>query len=198
MSWGTRKRNFILLIFFVIVFLVLAIAAFLVFYEEPTCFDKKQNGNETGIDCGGNCDLLCNTATVDPIIHWVRYFKIAEGLYSVIAYVENQNTNAAVKNVPYSFKLYDNLGVKLAEKNGLVNLNPRQIKIIEYLYEKEKVSRKEYSSMMKISFMTSFRDLQELVDKKYIIQKGKSRGTYYTLKEYDVKKESIDGDIVIF
>jgi len=127
MSWGTRKRNFILLIFFVIVFLVLAIAAFLVFYEEPTCFDKKQNGNETGIDCGGNCDLLCNTATVDPIIHWVRYFKIAEGLYSVIAYVENQNTNAAVKNVPYSFKLYDNLGVKLAEKNGLVNLNPRQI-----------------------------------------------------------------------
>lgn len=127
MSWGSRKRNFILLIFFVVVFLVIVITAFLVFYKEPTCFDNQQNGIETGVDCGGTCDLLCNTATVDPIVHWVRYFKIADGLYSVIAYVENQNTNAAVKNLPYSFKLYDDLGVTLVEKSGRVNLNPRQI-----------------------------------------------------------------------
>lgn len=127
MSWGSRKRNFILLIFFVIVFLVVAIAAFLIFYKEPTCFDNQQNGVETGVDCGGTCDLLCNTATIDPIVHWVRYFKLTKGLYSAIAYVENQNTSAAVKNLPYSFKLYDKDGVILVEKTGRVNLNPRQI-----------------------------------------------------------------------
>ena len=127
MSWGSRKRNFILLIFFIIIFFFLSAIAFVVFYQEPTCFDNKQNGIETGVDCGGSCDLLCNTATVDPIIHWVRYFKIADGLYSVIAYVENQNTDATVKNLPYIFKLYDDKGVAIAEKTGQVNLNPRQI-----------------------------------------------------------------------
>jgi hypothetical protein len=127
MSWGTRKRNFILLTFFTIVFIILGAITFLIFYQEPTCFDNKQNGNETGIDCGGSCDLLCSTTTVDPIVHWVRYFKIADGLYSVIAYIENQNTNAIVKNLPYSFKLYDDKGVNIAEKTGRVNLNPRQI-----------------------------------------------------------------------
>jgi hypothetical protein len=127
MSWGTRKRNFIILIFSTIVFFVLAIFAGIYFYEEPTCFDRKQNGNETGIDCGGSCDLLCSFSTTDPIIHWVRYFKIAEGIYSVIAYVENQNTNASVKNLPYTFKLYDSRGVVLIEKEGLINLNAKQI-----------------------------------------------------------------------
>jgi hypothetical protein len=127
MSWGSRKRNFILLIFFIVVFLIVSVSAFLFFYKEPTCFDNQQNGIETGVDCGGSCTLLCSTATVDPIIHWFRYFKIAKGLYSVIAYVENQNTNASVKNLPYSFKLYDDKGVILVEKTGHVNLNPRQI-----------------------------------------------------------------------
>jgi hypothetical protein len=127
MSWGTRKRNFILLIFFIIVLAFVSIGAFLFLYEEPTCFDQKQNGEETGVDCGGKCSLLCSTATIDPIIHWVRYFKIAEGLYSIIAYVENQNVDATVKNLPYSFKLYDDKGVVLVEKTGKVNLNPRQI-----------------------------------------------------------------------
>lgn len=127
MSWGTRKRNFIILIFSSIVILSLSIIAFLFLYEEPTCFDKKQNGNETGVDCGGTCDLLCSNATLDPIIHWVRYFKIADNLYSVIAYVENQNTDASVKDAPYVFKLYDSRGVVLVEKTGKVNLNPRQI-----------------------------------------------------------------------
>jgi len=54
-------------------------------------------------------------------------FKLTKGLYSAIAYVENQNTNASVKNLPYSFKLYDKDGVILSEKTGKVNLNPRQI-----------------------------------------------------------------------
>ena len=33
--------------------------------------------------------------------------------------------------------------------------------------------------MMGVSFMTSFRDLQDMVDKGYIKVKGKGRGTYY-------------------
>lgn len=127
MSWGTRKRNFIITIFLTVFVIVCGAIAFLFFYEEPTCFDSKQNGFETGIDCGGTCQLLCTNATLPPTVHWVRFFNIADGLYSVIAYVENQNVNAAVKNVPYTFKLFDDNGVILAEKSGFTDLRPRQI-----------------------------------------------------------------------
>lgn len=127
MSWGTRKRNFIVLIFSTVVFFTVSILLGVFFYEEPTCFDKKQNGDEIGVDCGGKCELLCNFSTTDPIIHWVRYFKIADGIYSVIAYVENQNTDASVKNLPYVFKLYDSRGVVIVEKEGITNLNSKQI-----------------------------------------------------------------------
>jgi hypothetical protein len=127
MSWGTKKRNFILTIFFSIIFLLVAFISFVVFYKPPNCFDGKQNGNETGVDCGGDCELLCSEQTLDPMVHWVRYFKIAEGYYSVLAYVENQNFNAGITNIPYLFKIYDDKNVILSERNGYITLNPREI-----------------------------------------------------------------------
>lgn len=63
------------------------------------------------------------------------------------------------------------------------DLNPRQVKIIEYLNNNSKISRQQYTKMMGISFMTSYRDLQELLDKQYIEQRGKGRGTYYIIPE---------------
>lgn len=59
--------------------------------------------------------------------------------------------------------------------------NPRQIRILDYLEVEKRVSRQEYAKIMGISFMTAFRDLQELLKKDMITQKGNGRGTYYTL-----------------
>jgi predicted HTH transcriptional regulator len=60
-------------------------------------------------------------------------------------------------------------------------LNERQLKIIEYLEIEKKITRMQYTKMMGISFMTSFRDLQEMLEKGYIVQKGKGRATFYIL-----------------
>ena len=62
-------------------------------------------------------------------------------------------------------------------------LNSRQMKMIDYLETNKKASRKELTNLMGVSFMTVFRDLQELMEKEYVIQKGKGRGTHYKLKE---------------
>jgi len=62
-------------------------------------------------------------------------------------------------------------------------LNSRQMKIVEYLEINKKASRRELTTMMGVSFMTIFRDFQELMEKGYVIQKGKGRGTHYRLKE---------------
>lgn len=76
-------------------------------------------------------------------------------------------------------------------KNENVEFNPRQNKMIEYLQFHGKITRQEYTKMMGVSFMTAFRDLAELVDRKYIILKGAGRGAYYipaTTTEQDYKK----------
>ena len=73
------------------------------------------------------------------------------------------------------------------EKRGKMNreLNQRQIQILDYLAINPKTTRKQYTKIMGISFMTSYRDLQELIEKEYITLKGQGRGTYYTLKGKD-------------
>lgn len=74
------------------------------------------------------------------------------------------------------------------------SLNPRQIKILEILEKEKKITRIQYSKIMGISFMTAFRDLQEMLELKYIKQKGVGRGTYYVINksEESEKTEEIE------
>jgi DeoR/GlpR family transcriptional regulator of sugar metabolism len=62
-------------------------------------------------------------------------------------------------------------------------LNSRQIKIVDYLETNRKASRQELTDIIGVSFMTIYRDLKDLMEKEYVVQKGKGRGTHYRLKE---------------
>jgi predicted HTH transcriptional regulator len=77
-------------------------------------------------------------------------------------------------------------------------LNSRQIKIVDYLETNKKASRKELTDMIGVSFMTIYRDLQELMEKEYVVQKGKGRGTYYKLKEEEKGVELKDEELPVF
>ncbi|MCK4730218.1 MAG: DeoR family transcriptional regulator [Candidatus Aenigmarchaeota archaeon] len=56
-------------------------------------------------------------------------------------------------------------------------LNERQKEAIEYLKSKGKITNKEYRRLnLGITDKTVFRDLQDLVNKKVIMPKGKKRG----------------------
>lgn len=82
---------------------------------EPTCFDGVKNQDERGIDCGGVCALVCpmDAKTVVPL--WSRVFPIAGDVYSVVAYVENQNVDAGVKRVGYEFRVYDDQNILVGD-----------------------------------------------------------------------------------
>jgi len=79
----------------------------------------------------------------------------------------------------------ENIFNNKVKKNAILSLklNKRQIRIIEYLQINKKVTRNEYAKLMGVSFMTAFRDLQELFKKDYLEIKGTGRGTFYVLKE---------------
>ena len=117
-SWRQRRKFIYLSSVIIILAIAIAIPLYLNLYHAPTCFDNKQNQKEEGIDCGGGCSAVCSFSTINPIIRWARAFPIVSGKYTAVAYIENPNTDAAVSEIAYNFKFYDDKNVLLAERNG--------------------------------------------------------------------------------
>jgi Mg-chelatase subunit ChlD len=112
-----RKRQIIIITLLLFLFVVVASGiSYAVFYDKPTCFDGKQNGDETGVDCGGSCALICSGVAKEPIIQFARAFTSVRG-FSAVARIENPN-DLLVKEAKYTFKLYDSTGALIAERKG--------------------------------------------------------------------------------
>lgn len=130
MSWSERKKTkYVLVIFLIIVLLALL---FFVDFSGATCTDGKQNQDEQGIDCGGQCLNVCKFSTKDVVIKWSRAFIVKDGIYNALAYVENPNTNLEAKGMYYIFKLYDENGILVYERKGVADISAqRTIPIFE-------------------------------------------------------------------
>jgi len=124
MTWALKRQIFylsILIIFFLIVgFLIISPN----FNKAPSCVDGKQNGNETGVDCGGSCSNMC-LAQVDPVsVLWARAFKVIPGRYNAVAYLENHNKNAAINKINYRFRFADENNVYIGKREGSTYVPP--------------------------------------------------------------------------
>lgn len=118
MSWNGKRQSK----YFFGVLLFILIVAFLIakpfIFKEATCFDVKQNGDETGVDCGGSCSLFCSEEAKGISVKWQKAFKVTDGRYNVAAYIENQNTDAVIKEIGYVFKVYDRENRFIVERVG--------------------------------------------------------------------------------
>lgn len=70
---------------------------------------------------------------------------------------------------------------KVDKNSKYADLTERQLAILRYLQNNPRVNRRQYMKLFKVSTMTAFRDLNDLVEKKIISVKGIGRGTYYEL-----------------
>lgn len=116
-SWSTQRKITYASIGVALALLLVVVPLFFFFYKTPSCFDGSKNGDETGVDCGGSCQLLCSFETIDPVVVWSRAFKITPGIYSAVAYIENPNINSQA-TVGYEFKLYDKNNTLIGTRNG--------------------------------------------------------------------------------
>lgn len=109
---------FIFTVIFAVVFL------FIFFNKKPTCSDGIKNQNETGVDCGGPCDILCRAEYNTPAVVWgPRWAKVfSNGTYNFLTYLQNTNIGVGAYNVPYNMKVYDKDGILLYQKNGLTDI----------------------------------------------------------------------------
>lgn len=118
LSWGRKKQIFY---FSIVAFLFISAILFLIWpylNKEPTCFDGKQNGGESGIDCGGNCQKVCTEEALNLVTLWSRAFRVTPGKYNLMAYVENQNRESGVPVIMYEFKVYDEDNIFIGRTSG--------------------------------------------------------------------------------
>ncbi len=107
-QWSRRRKRIILsIVVFILVFLIGAPIFFLL-YRSPTCFDGKQNGGETGIDCGGSCQLLCTALSLPLILKGdPQVLRVQDNTFEIVAIIENPNISGEIYRAGYTFKLYD-------------------------------------------------------------------------------------------
>ena len=127
-SWRSRQQ-FKYFLFLIILALVGAgIGAYFFLNRPGSCFDGVQNNGELGVDCGGSCARLCPFEVSEVITHWVRVFPArvsgGESVYDAAAFLENPNFDAEVKNVSYTFTLYDAKNVLSGTRKGSTFLAP--------------------------------------------------------------------------
>ncbi|MBU4189612.1 MAG: hypothetical protein KJ886_01255 [Candidatus Thermoplasmatota archaeon] len=78
-----------------------------------------------------------------------------------------------------------------------LDLNDRQRKAISYLKEHEKIMKKEYMNLTKISKTAEFKDISDLLDKNSIVRIGSGRSAYYVLREKVSKRPKNDHKMTI-
>lgn len=106
-QWSSRRKAFVLFITILFLAVVIGLPMFFLFYQAPTCSDGKMNGDETGVDCGGSCQLLCPAESL-PLLSQgdPRILELAPNIYEVVAVFENPNPTGEVERARYTLNIY--------------------------------------------------------------------------------------------
>lgn len=124
--WAFWRRVQYFAFFGVVLLALLAFIYVSFFSSAPSCFDGRQNGDEASVDCGGACERICPFQVAQPEVQWARSFRIADGQYNAVAYVENRNQSAGTPELRYTFSLYDDQGL-ITERTGTTILPPDSV-----------------------------------------------------------------------
>ncbi len=125
-SWSNNRKIIYGGTVTLVLVLLITVPVFKYFYKAPTCSDGLQNGNETGVDCGGSCSRLCQNSFLNADVAWTRFEEVAPHLYNIAAYIVNPNTEGEAIDVPYHLAFYDNNGVIITDRSGITTLPPHR------------------------------------------------------------------------
>lgn len=123
--WALKRK----ILYLAIIIIFVGGLGFLIVYpyfnKAPTCTDGKQNGTETGIDCGGSCVKACILEVDQISILWSRAFRVVPGRYNAVAYLENKNENTAIYKIKYKFRFADKDNIYIGKREGETYVPPK-------------------------------------------------------------------------
>ncbi len=123
MNWASGRRLIILAFVLLLALIVAGAAAYFALNKAPSCTDGKMNGGETGIDCGGPCARQCTADVQAPTVSFAVPIQVGSRT-DLVAYVVNQNRDAAAKGAKFHVEFRDASGNLLATKDGTIDLLP--------------------------------------------------------------------------
>ena len=118
MTWATQRQIFYILVLVAILVVLGFLVSYPFFNKAPSCQDNKQNGAETGVDCGGSCVRACLSQVDQISVIWAHAFRVVPGRYNAVAYLENHNTNAVVSKIKYRFRFADENNIYIGKREG--------------------------------------------------------------------------------
>ena len=127
-KWALRRRGAVISFFI----FILAGAAGLYWYvtkEPPSCFDKKQNQGEEGVDCGDPC-ISCASQIRDVVVLWRRFFVLKDGFVDVAALIQNPNQLLRAKEFRYAVRVFDSANVLIAVRENTITVQPGEKMLI--------------------------------------------------------------------
>lgn len=120
-SWAFRRRFLYITIVILVIGLPVAFFVWRALQKAPSCMDNLKNQNEHGVDCGGICQIACMyEVQAEPTIQWSRAYYVSKGIYNLVAYLQNPNTEYISRPTKYIFRVYDENNVLLATREGTV------------------------------------------------------------------------------
>ena len=125
MSWASQRRFLYLTgvgLFFLVV--IGGPIAYKILTIPETCFDGIQNQTETAIDRGGPCAIRDERYLQPHAVLWARAFRVRDGSYNAVTYIQNPNESVGVEAAQYRFGLYDSQNVLIAERFGTTYIMP--------------------------------------------------------------------------
>ncbi len=125
MQWAFRRQFLYAFSVFLFFAVLGALGWYFFIYTPPSCTDGVMNQDEEGVDCGGVCVSLCTAPRVSSL--WARSVRVAPGVYHAVAMVRNPETDSGTKGLPYTFSLFDDENILVAERRGVMYIDPGEI-----------------------------------------------------------------------
>lgn len=116
------------LLYLIIIIAVIFGLYILVMPDNSSCFDGKQNQGETGVDCGGPCDL-CEIKDLIPIqVSNIDIFDIGDGMSSILLEFRNPNHSFGAYVYEFDLVLYSSTNEILYQQEISTLVYPSEVK----------------------------------------------------------------------
>ncbi|MDE1970184.1 MAG: hypothetical protein KGI50_01235 [Patescibacteria group bacterium] len=128
----TAKQTIIIAIYLALIGSIVFGVYWIWFRPIPSCFDHKQNQNETQIDCGGVC-MPCELKYPKPLeVVFAKNLPRSTSQSDVFAELKNPNLTVGASEVDYHITLYGHFDEVLGERDGTTFVYPGTS---HYVYE---------------------------------------------------------------
>lgn len=127
-----QRKRLIIIFVFAGVILFIATVVFLWTKPQPTCFDKKQNQSEEGVDCGDGCLKKCEI-TLKEALNTLNVGFVDSGSankYDLFAEISNPNNTYGSREFQYELKIKDSAGQVVASRKGASFILPGEKKYL--------------------------------------------------------------------